>query len=398
MRPLAHQNSPIPAGAAPRPLMPDEEGTSAQMKPLAGANQSQWRSARRNNLPQSGPMLTEQAQPLPPPASQGVAPESIMEVAPSEAVAPGEAQWDDGTVYEGQYDGQYADGCCGDQCGGCQDCCGDGCGGCGFCGGCFGLGWLWPRDVQAFGGVQGFKGPVDQGRNGNFGFHEGFNLGGLLRPQCGIAYQFGAQAVHSNLSGDNTVAATSDDRTQYFLTTGLFHRAVCGSGLQGGAVLDLLYDDYYVNMRLSQIRAELSYVGPYRRELGFMMAASTREDLATIFGQTEIWQATDQYAFFYRRTFDNGAYYRFWGGFTGRTDGLVGGDAQVPLSDSFALSTNFNYLIPDEGGGAGASEEAWGLGISLVWYPGQRAGCPSMTRPLFNVADNASFLVDRLRQ
>jgi hypothetical protein len=163
-------------------------------------------------------------------------------------------------------------------------------------------------------------------------------------------------------------------------------------------VLDLLYDDYYVNMRLSQIRAELSYVGPYRRELGFMMAASTREDLATIFGQTEIWQATDQYAFFYRRTFDNGAYYRFWGGFTGRTDGLVGGDAQVPLSDSFALSTNFNYLIPDEGGGAGASEEAWGMAISLVWYPGQRACCPSMTRPLFNVADNASFLVDRLRQ
>src|SRR5690606_29288640 len=100
----------------------------------------------------------------------------------------------------------------------------------------------------------------------------------------------------------------------------------------------------------------------------------------------------------YRRTFECGGHYRFWAGFTGRSDGLVGGDAQVPLSDCFAMQTNFNYLIPEEGTGPGAAEEAWGLGISLVWYPGQTARCGSLTRPLFNVADNATFLVDRREQ
>jgi hypothetical protein len=389
MRPVEHQSSPIPAGAVPRQLSPDEGMSAGPIQSANARGQSQWRSARRDPMPMTAPVVTESAQPLPPPTSDGVAPESII-VPPGapENIVPGEGHWDDGMVYEGEHGGQ----CCDE---GCGDCCGDDCGGCGLGGGgCFGLGWLWPRDFAAFGGVQGFKGPVDQGQNGNFGFHTGFNLGGMLRPHTGLAYQFGAQFVHSNLSGDNVMGNDSDDRMQYFMTTGLFHRAVCG-GLQGGAVLDLLYDDYYVNMRLSQIRAELSYVGPRGREIGFMLAASTRDDLETIFGQTEVWEATDQYAFFYRRTFESGGFYRLWAGFTGSSDGLVGGDAEVPLSDCFALQTNFNYLIPDEGSGTGASEEAWGLGINLVWYPGHTASCRSLTRPLFNVADNASFLVDR---
>lgn len=43
------------------------------------------------------------------------------------------------------------------------------------------------RDLTVFGGVHGFKGPLDQGRNGNFGFHEGVNLGGPLGDPWGSA-------------------------------------------------------------------------------------------------------------------------------------------------------------------------------------------------------------------
>ena len=79
----------------------------------------------------------------------------------------------------------------------------------------------WTRDLQVFGGIDGFKGPLDQGRNGNFGVHEGFNFGAPL----GIfdwGWQIGAEATESNFSGDNVVDPRSADRNQFFVTGGIF--------------------------------------------------------------------------------------------------------------------------------------------------------------------------------
>ena len=44
------------------------------------------------------------------------------------------------------------------------------------------------------------------------------------------------------------------------------------------------------------------------------------------------------------------------------------------------------------------TRESWGLVIQLVWYPGQNAKCQQQNpyRPMFNVADNSLFMVDRL--
>src|SRR5687768_12166915 len=98
MRPLEHQASPVPAGTTPRQLTPDEGMATGPVQPTSSRNQSQWRSARRAGTPMPGSIVSQSAQPLPPPASHGGAPESIIVPAPGETAMPGETHWDDGSV------------------------------------------------------------------------------------------------------------------------------------------------------------------------------------------------------------------------------------------------------------------------------------------------------------
>jgi hypothetical protein len=55
-------------------------------------------------------------------------------------------------------------------------------------------------------------------------------------------------------------------------------------------------------------------------------------------------------------------------------------------------------MIPKGGSESAQTHESWGLVIQLVWYPGQNAKCQQKNpyRPIFNVADNSLFMVDRL--
>ena len=63
-----------------------------------------------------------------------------------------------------------------------------------------------------------------------------------------------------------------------------------------------------------------------------------------------------------------------WAGWAGEGDGIFGGELSMPLSNCWGVRGIFNYLIPDENGVASIPEEAWGIGISLVWYPGEGHG------------------------
>ena len=248
-------------------------------------------------------------------------------------------------------------------------------------------------------GVHGFKGPYDRTRDGgNFGFHEGFNAGFKV-PYTEFGYQLGYRATQSQLNGDKNTNAT-DPFTQQFVTAGLFRRARCGNGWQGGAVWDMLRDERWGAVDFHQVRAEVSYLSCGRHELGFWAAvhASDHEmlnspnDLATT-----IYQPTDQYLLFYRFHGKCGGEGRFYGGLSDDSDGIVGADMLLPLQDRWSLRTSFAYLIPDENGGTvGASQEAWNLSIGLVWHWNFRArSCHSNCyRPLFDVADNGWMIID----
>jgi len=303
----------------------------------------------------------------------------------------------------------------------CNSCCSlfGPCGGCSGCNGGRGV-CCWipicifiprpPKDgLEFFGGVQGFTGPANRGGSGSFGFHEGFNwglpLGGFM------AYQFGANWTQSNFDGS---FLTPDTRNQLFVTAGLFRRV--DWGLQGGVVVDYLHDAWDYNADLLQLRGELSWLYGGSNEIGFWFTTRLNDannitlNLPTFRDQTgNVTSApgtaslvvNDIYAFFFRRTFASGGQGRLFGGLSGRGQGLVGADATLPISPNWSLRSNFIYAAPRSGSSdtdPHFMQESWNVGISLVWTPCPRCpGVPNYCRPLFNVADNGSFLTRLVR-
>lgn len=262
-------------------------------------------------------------------------------------------------------------------------------------------------DLAVFAGAHGFTGPMNRGQTGSFGFNEGLNWGGQIPCMNNCwAMQFGARFTQSNLSG---AEFTPDIRHQTFLTGGVFRRV--DWGLQGGVVFDYLNDDWYTDTDLTQLRAEVGWVFPCAQEIGFWMTASLDENTAVsqvisgnqVVPTPETWEATDLYAFYYRHRFQDweGAMGRVYAGFTGAGDGFLGADFRVPLACDLALETGFAYLVPEENKGpvgTGNEQESWNVAVGLVWYPGcGTAVNKSYCAPLLNVADNGSFMVDKIR-
>ncbi len=353
------------------------------------------------------PAPTETATPIQKHANQTAAPE-VVEPGDTqfEAIPPGSIFGNDpagpqrGCASCGHGGGEAA-GECGD-CGPCDECSPDG--GCNF-------GWEvfdgscgpFLRGLSVFGGVDGFKGPLDRGNaNGNFGVNEGLNLARPLGDPWGCGYQIGANFVQSDFSGASVVTANglslnAPFRREYFATAGIFRRA-CGRGFQWGVAYDFLHDIYYANANLQQVRSESAYVLDDTYEIGYYGAYGVGTDQDRVITPGKL-DPTDMFVLFVRRNFENGGDGRLWAGATGNGDGLLGADLWVPLGQGFALENRINYMIPKQGRGETAdSRESWGLIIQLVWYPGQNAKCQQKNpyRPIFNVADNSLFMVNRL--
>ncbi|MEX0978728.1 MAG: DUF6666 family protein, partial [Pirellulales bacterium] len=250
-------------------------------------------------------LLTAQGEAIAP----GVPVQPFVEDAPPGPPGSGYEDYGDGTYVEGPLDPQLDGGpfLSEPSCGGCGQCdqCAGRCymkraGDC-FCNalarGAFCENW------DLFTGKQGFKGPVDQGLNGDFGFHVGANWAFPLVDRWGLGYQIGGNLVLSDFEGHS--APLGHRRSQFFVTSGLFHRAVCGNGLQGGAVVDYLRDDFYIQMDMVQVRAEVSYLYCFH-EVGFWGAFHT--NTSTHQGsfvpdeplETFSFQANNQYNLFYR--------------------------------------------------------------------------------------------------
>lgn len=107
-------------------------------------------------------------------------------------------------------------------------------------------------------------------------------------------------------------------------------------------------------------------------------------------------EPTDQYRFFYRRLLNQSGYWSAFGGWTDRDDGLLGADLNLPLRRCLALSTGATYLIPNQGKSSGGNEqEVWNISLGLIYRPGGPQGGGRYSRPMFDVADNGTFMVDR---
>lgn len=246
------------------------------------------------------------------------------------------------------------------------------------------------------GGVHGFKGPFDQARDsGNFGFQENVNMGFKV-PLVDFGYQIGYQALQSQLSGDADTGV-ADAFGQQFLTAGIFRRTP--DGFQGGIAWDWLHDERDASANFTQLRAELGFVDCGCHELGTMIAVHLNDEILYDDQREALttFRAVDQFLLYYRMHGERGGDGRIYAGLTDNSDGLIGADFLLPLTDSWSLQPAFTYLIPDDGAGSvGAREEAWNIGINLVWHwKGQARACHSSPyRPLFNVADNGYMIID----
>lgn len=257
-------------------------------------------------------------------------------------------------------------------------------------------------NTQVFVGAEGFTGVANRGETGSFGFHEGVNVGGPFPflPVLDLSMQFGVMGTQSTNSG---ASFTPYARDQLFTTLGIFHRV--DWGFQGGVVVDYMHDEWYYNLDIYQVRGELSWVNPNGHEVGawFTTADNLQITQSQIVVDNRVvdfeqrWEVTDVYAFFYRRRFcETNATARIYGGFTENGDGIVGADAMAPLSDAFALSGAFTYLIPnsdDSNQIPSYQRESWNVQFSLVWFPGAGARKWTYHRPLMNVANNGTFFL-----
>ncbi|MDF1842966.1 MAG: hypothetical protein P1U77_16145 [Rubripirellula sp.] len=269
----------------------------------------------------------------------------------------------------------------------------------------------WHR-FDFFAGHQGFKGPLnfantaanERNGSGSFGFYQGFNHGRSLRRWCrgwDVATQFGVRTTQSNLSG---AEFTGDRRNQVFVTAGFFRRV--DYGLQYGIVVDYLNQDWYFNGNLTQLRGELSWRCQNNCHIGgfqFMSSLSSdtsattvRDQANAVFNSTVSYESTDQYRFFYRRLLKHNGQWSAFAGWTNQEDTLLGSDFSLPIMRRLALAGGVTYQIPGEGTSNGGNEqEGWNLSLGVVFRPGGHNGAGRYSRPLFDVADNGTFLVDR---
>ena len=252
---------------------------------------------------------------------------------------------------------------------------------------------------EYFFGAQGFKNQVFRGQTANlnpencgFGLHAGFNSGlPLYWLTCGlVSGQIGANVVHSNFE-DGFLA--SGDRQQTFFTAGLFRRV--DYGLQFGAVVDILSEDWVTEFEVAQMRSELSWVWSGGANIGFRWHANIQDDFETV-GDVELngIQTIDNYRLFYRYACCEGGYAEAFYGRTDEQHSLYGVDFDLPISASLALQTGLTYMQPDDDL-VFSDNEAWNLFLGISFRPRGRDWYDFYHRPLFDVADNGSMILSR---
>lgn len=286
--------------------------------------------------------------------------------------------------------------------------------GCGAIGGGCGLGYFTGclfnsfgrlfSNAEFFAGAQGFRSQnflagdqlVD---DSSFGFYGGINLGVSLRRLTGGAFsgQVGFRSSQSEFEGD---FFSTDNRDQLFLTAGIFRRV--DHGLQVGAVIDYLYEEWFVETQLAQIRGDVSWVCPSGNGIGFRFALGTEDDTTNgIVNDTEFdnlfAEVIDNYRFYYRFASRGGGHCEAFAGWSEAEHAVLGLDFDMPVNGAWGMQGGFTYFLPEDTAPniPASTEDAWNVFLGLAIRPQGFGWYRNYDRPLFNVADNGSFVFGR---
>lgn len=262
------------------------------------------------------------------------------------------------------------------------------------------------RNTELFGGAQAFRSRnffagdqlID---DSSFGFHGGFNLGLPLYPLTFglLSGQVGVRSVQSEFDGD---LFSTDNRDQLFITAGLFRRVDCG--LQFGVVFDYLYEEWFAETDLAQVRGDVGWVCPGGNTFGFRFAIGTEDHLTNGIINGDAFdnlfaEVIDNYRFYYRLTSGNGGFCDMFAGWSDDDQAVLGMDFDLPVSGWMAMQSGFTYFLPDDQpDNAIVSRDAWNLYAGFSIRPQGPCWYQNCDRPLFNVADNGTFVMRRERQ
>lgn len=316
-------------------------------------------------------------------------------------------------------------GTCGDSGGYFEDSCCDR-GGCPSClsGGCLGDGCLvgngfWLNglaslfyNAEYFGGATAFRSslfPTPGGAPGTLsddssqGFFGGVNAGFPLCRLSGglLSGQLGVRSVHTNFDGNEF---TPDNRDQLFLTAGLFRRV--DYGLQLGVVADILYDNWFADTEVVQLRGDIGWVYPGGSTFGFRFAQNVQDDVntGTFAGNTFtdlVTTSNDNYRFYYRLDAPSGGFGETYLGWSDSEQTIFGVDFDMPVTEQIGVQAGFTYFFNDDnvpatsnflGGNVG---EAYNFFVGFAFRPRGRSYYRSYDRPLFSVADNGTLSIIR---
>jgi hypothetical protein len=114
-----------------------------------------------------------------------------------------------------------------------------------------------------------------------------------------------------------------------------------------------------------------------------------------VISSTINFETTDQYRLFYRRLLNGNGNWQAFAGWTDNDDGLLGASLHLPMRRNLSLATGATFLVPREGDSSGGEEqEGWNISLGLSYRPGGPQGSSRYSRPMFDVADNGTFMLD----
>jgi len=300
---------------------------------------------------------------------------------------------------------------CGSGC--CDSGCGGGCGG-GLCGDLLANSYL-------FLAADGWKGPIDDDDNNNFGLRFGMNSGFTLMEDSRLGAQAGFSYAGYDFHGrSNSAPTTSQIEEQFFFTAGVFQRSdVCNAcahhqRISWGLVWDAMVSDNIGedgdDINLYQLRGQMGYAIDPSNEVGLMImynvGGSQVVDQGS-FNSNNILtraRALDQGNIFWRHVWERGGETTLLLGWAEAPGDVVfGARGEVPLNCHLSLFGNMHYILPSTTGGQPSNngsndrfaEEYWNVTFGFVYYPGNNSGTRTVSGrsmlPLLPVADNGLF-------
>jgi hypothetical protein len=266
-------------------------------------------------------------------------------------------------------------------------------------------GWRPLDTLTLFGGLEGSKQPQDFGVNANFGSRWAANWGFPLLAEYGIGGQIGTSINYT----DNAVqvferVGASTHRTQNFSTVGIFQRT---DTWRWGIAYDALYESYYDQFFLGQVRGRVGYATSATNEFGVWFAVPTQSGNGN-FQTIPIQLSTlTQGSVYWQHVFSAGTRTMVWAGAaeghaqanlalgdlnkTGNQF-VFGAEIDVPLNSYLSIYGQANFIGPADTGTVDSF-------LGLTYYPGGQAFpvTRSPFAPFQALVNSTMFAVDMRR-